>query len=1163
MAELGTFDRIAAELGQALLPLREAISSPGAFSGLLTELGWLAPAVPRPLLDLATSVETLHDALTRLLGETGLNTNGPGDPDAEPDGAVTADEAARVFAALQSLVSAVRAIASAPAAAFPAHLVADGFASQFPRQLLDHLAIAYLDRFHARIGFALRAAGVVTARLVPATGNRPSYVHQALDLAALPRLLSDPAQVLRDAYDWGLETLDYAALADEVDNLFMSLGIDVRVKRLPTAADEAVRGEQPDPFAPTAQAVVGTIFNRAVSETETMSAEVRLVPVPAANGAPPGVALLPAFDGALAVTFPVGADLEVTISSNLDLTGGVALVARPGQPLDLVLGFASDGIPVHSRGSIEAVVRRAGADTDHEPTIVFGSPGRTRLQFRRLSGTGGVRLTGDDVDAFAELEMRGLELVFRPDDADSFIATVLPDDGFSIGGDLAVGLSHRTGFYFRGTSALELQIPVRQQLGPVELQGLTVAANPTGGSLPVSVGASFTVRLGPITAVVDRIGLAATFTGKPDQDGNLGPVDVSVGFKPPAGAGLSVDAAVIAGGGFLRFDPDRGEYSGTLELELADFLAIKGIGLITTRQPDGSPGFSLLIVLTAEFPAGIQLGAGFTLLAVGGLVGLNRGMNLQALVEGVRTGSIESVAFPKDVIANAPRILSDLNRFFPVEQGTFLIGPMVKIGWGTPTLISASLGVIIEVPGDIAVLGVVRAALPTADEPLLVLQAQFIGALELGKSRLWFFAKIFESRILSMTIDGGMGVLVSWGETRELIVTVGGFHPGFRPPPLPFPVPDRLSVDLLNRSNQLIRVTGYFAITPNTIQFGGGVELRLGFSEFHLDGHLALDGLINRDPFRYQAHSSGDVSLKAFGVGVFSISLDLTVEGPAPWRAHGRGSIGFLFFSVSADFDVSWGEDLAGFLPPIPVLPFLVEELRKTESWETRLPSGGTRTLVTLRRLPEGDGLVLHPLGTLVVAATGAAARRAGGPDRRPERERRPAVQRHRERRRTHLGLGHRRQVRDGPVPEHVRRGQAVPAVLRDAGRRPGADGAGRHTRDRAGRAPGGALRAARHRQRRCTRPSRDARAGRGHRHPRAAVPQRQRAGLRRADPRRQHQPLRAVGATRPAAAAIRGGGHRAHRRAAVRRRLREEQPAGVPAQQRGPAGAAGAGDVP
>lgn len=960
MAEQGTFERILAEIGQALLPLRDALSSPDAFIGLLQKLGWRAEGIPQPLRDVGTAVETLYGSLRRLLGDGGLNVGtGAGGDSAT---SVSADDVSRAVTAVQAVIKGIQAITTAPDSAIPASLRADGFPALFPAQLVDYLVITYLQRFHPSVGFTLRALGVVKSSLAPPAGGRPAYKHLALDVSDLPKVLGDPSQVLRNAYGWGTPDFDYAALASQIDNLLVTLGADVRIDAVEPATASAVQGPR-EPGGALVRAVRGILFNQAHT-----SAEIRLMPVPADGTALPGVALLPAFDGALAVTFPLGADLEVTVTSNLDLAGGVALLARPGQPLEMVLGFENGGVPVGGRGSIEAVVRRAGEDTDREPTIVFGAPDRTRLQFRRIAGTGGVRLVGDDVDAFVEVDVRGLEFVFRPDDADGFITKVLPADGFSVGADLAVGLSHRDGFYFRGTSGLEIQLPVRQQIGPVELQGLSVTATPEGGTLPVELGASFTVHLGPITAVVDRIGLAARFEGRPDHDGNLGPVDVSLGFKPPSGVGLTIGGGGVSGGGFLAFFPDRGEYAGTLELELADFLAVKAIGLITTRMPDGSSGFSLLLILTAEFPTGIQLGAGFTLLAVGGLIGLNRGMNLRALVEGVQSGAIESVAFPKDVVANAPRILSDLNRFFPVEQGTFLIGPMVKIGWGTPTLISVSLGVIIEIPGDIAILGVVRAALPTADEPLLLLQAQFLGALELDKSRAWFFATLFGSRILGMTVEGGMGVLVSWGDARDLIITVGGFHPDYRPPPLPFPVPDRLAVNLLNSGGQLVRLTGYFAITSNTVQFGGNAHVVLGFSAFHIEGHLGVDGLIQRSPFRFSAHSSGDVSLRVFGIGLFTISLDFTLEGIAPWRAHGRGSIGFLFFSVSADFDITWGDVLDVFLPPVVVLDLLADELRKPESWVTRLPSGGRRSLVNLRTLPETDDLVLHPLGTLTVS---------------------------------------------------------------------------------------------------------------------------------------------------------------------------------------------------
>jgi hypothetical protein len=960
----GTLDRVLAEIGQALLPLRDALASPAAFAGLARVLGWTVTDIPPPVRDVATAADTLFDSLTRLLGDGGLNLGGAvGRP---ADGAFSPDEAGRTLAAAQKLIGGIRAIATAPASAFPPALVADDFPALFPGQLLDYLVITYLQRFHPRIGFALRALGVVKSGYVAAAGSRPAFTRYSLDVSDLPAVLADPSQVLRNAFGWGTAGFDFPALASQVDNLLTSLGVTVSVEHATPATQGAIQGVPADPGAPAAKAIRGTVFERS-DDNSSMTADVRLMPVPPeAGGESPGLALLPSFDGVLGFRFDLGPDIAVTIRSDLDLAGGVGLVVRPGRGVETVLGFESaNGVPVHDTGAIEVLAQRTGVGK--EPVLLVGTPDGTRLQFTTVGGAGGVRLTGGDVDVFAEFDVTGLQFVFKPGDADGFIAAVLPADGFTIGGDLAVGVSHRNGFYFRGTSNLEIQLPVREQIGPVEIEGLTVSAVPSGASLPITLGASFKVQLGPITAVVDRIGLTALLSGRPDHDGNLGPLDLSLAFKPPTGAGLSIDVGVVTGGGFLAFDPARGEYAGALQLEFAGLFDLTAIGLISTRMPDGSPGFSMLAVIDADFGAGIQLGLGFTLLAVGGLLGLNRGMNLQALSEGVRTGAIESVMFPRDVIANAPRILSDLNAFFPPERGTFLIGPMAKIAWGSPPLVTLSVALIIEVPGNIAVLGVLRAILPSPQLPLLVIQVDFAGALEPDKNRLWFTARLFDSRVLGLPLDGGMGLLVAWGDNQDLVLTVGGFHPSYKAPQLPFAVPDRLAVDLLNAGGQLIRLAGYFAITSNTIQFGGDLHVKLGFDDFGIEGHLAVDALFQRSPFRFSGSSSGSVSLKAFGVGLFHIDLKFLLEGPAPYHAKGRGSIGFLFFEISADFDITWSDPLTTTLPSILVLPLLAVEIVKPEGWQTHLPTGSGKTLVTLRPLPATGELVLHPLGTLTI----------------------------------------------------------------------------------------------------------------------------------------------------------------------------------------------------
>ena len=148
---------------------------------------------------------------------------------------------------------------------------------------------------------------------------------------------------------------------------------------------------------------------------------------------------------------------------------------------------------------------------------------------------------------------------------------------------------------------------------------------------------------------------------------------------------------------FSSVDTAKGEYVGALELTFQDLIALKAIGIINTKMPDGAPGFALLILVTAEFVP-IQLGFGFTLIGVGGLLGLNRRLDTEALRVGVRTGALNSVLFPQDIIANIARIISDLKDIFPLAVEHFVIGPMGKLGWGTPTLLSLEIGVIIDLP---------------------------------------------------------------------------------------------------------------------------------------------------------------------------------------------------------------------------------------------------------------------------------------------------------------------------------------------------------------------------------------------------------------------------------------------------------------------------------
>ncbi len=942
-----TLAQLAEEVGLALAPLHDALTSPESFAALMAELGWDLRVIPQPIAALDSAVTPLIEVLD--------------------GGRIDAASVQAALRGIRDVISGIQAIRNQPPSTFPDTVDAAQFATEFPQQLIDFLLIDYLLNQRSPWGQVLLVFGVIRLEEVRPGPKRPAYLRRVIAWTDLARVLTDSSGVFRDAWQWGAADFRQHDFLVAVHELMTALALPVGAEPLDPAVRDALSGGSPGPE----EIHDWTLRIPIVGDPRSgVAVEVgmQLFMTPATGGTQPGFAILPYAVGTSAVVIELTDTLQLTVEAAFDLSGGVAILVSPGEPPRLLVDlFAAAAAQIPARSETYLLISLVSGGGS--PAVVLGSAEGSHLQIGAVSLRIGARLAFDGkLDVFGELEFTDAEIAIKPEasEADGFITTLLSGRGVTADFAFGIGRSSSQNTYLTGSGGLEAQVPIHVRLGPIEVTSATMAIKPGPKSIPISLGTTVRGDLGPVKATVEDLGFLLTVE-LPSSGGNLGPLDLALGFKPPRGAGLAIDVGVVSGGGFLSFDAARGEYAGALELEFADFLALKAIGLISTRMPDGSTGFSLLMVITAEFPGGLQLGYGFTLLGVGGILGLNRGMRLSAIMEGVRTGAIESVMFPRDVIANAPRILSDLKVFFPPEQGRFVIGPMAKIGWGTPTLISVSLGVIIEIPGNIAILGVLKVALPTENEAILLLQVNFAGAIEFDKRRLYFFAALFNSRVLTITIEGELGLLVAYGDQPDFVLSVGGFHPAFKPPPLPFPSPQRISINLLNTRAARIGVQGYFAVTSNTAQFGAKAELFFGFSAISVQGHIGFDALFQFSPFSFVVTISAGVSVKVFGVGLFSVSLDVTLSGPTPWQIRGTASISLLFFSIPVDIDVTWGEDRDTTLPPISVLPLLAAELTKPESWRTRSPVNGS-PLVNLRALQTTEAdVVLHPLGTLIV----------------------------------------------------------------------------------------------------------------------------------------------------------------------------------------------------
>jgi hypothetical protein len=918
----GTVEAIAQWLVQILQPVRDRLSE-GQVVELLVEMGYgpragveteaalvsagnaLAQKAAVLLPRLQTLVAAIEAKNTATIISTALQLG--------QDVVVFVDKAAE-------FANALKALGPHPGAS-------NAQLDELPRRLLELLVIRYAETAPGAAE-ALELVGLFDRTPVMLDGEEILQRRIAFD--RLGNVLSNPRAAMAAKFGWGTPGFDGAALLPILRRQLTRNG-------LPAIVDTGV-------VPPVLDAVVAEI-----------SADT--------SASPPGLLIrfndtigfggTPSFDGGgwtirLELSTAIEPDFEIRIRPD----GGVSATRPSG-----------------SAAGRSALVFTAGSPAG-EPYTVVGQAGGSRIEARQFEARLEALLQAGGGSAAGEIsvsaDVRGGRIVVDFSEGDGFIKTLLSGVSLESGFDIGMGVSSAKGVFFHGSATFEVQLPLHVDLGAVKIDALTIGVGIDNGAFPLSVGADIKGLLGPLTMVVEQIGIKGTFRIREDGKGNLGPVQFDLGFKPPVGVGVSIDAGAVRGGGYLRIDEARGEYAGTLQLSILEIVQVTAIGIISTKMPDGSEGFSFLAIISVEFTPGIQLGFGFTLIGVGGLVGLNRSMNLDALASGAKSGAIDTILFPKDVVANAPRIISDLRNFFPPQRDIFLIGPMAKLGWGTPTLISLSLGIVIEIPGNIAIVGKLTVAIPDERVPLIIINVAFIGAIEFDKSRGWFFAALYDSRVIYMTLEGGMGVLAAFGNDANFVVSVGGFHPVYNPPALPFPDIPRIAINLLNTPVAKVIVRAYFAVTSNTVQFGARADLYFGIKIARIEGHIAFDALFQFSPFYFNIRISASLSVKLFGAGLFSVRFRGEFEGTSPWHIEGTGSISVLFWTVSVDFSKTWGDKADTKLPPVKVMPILAAEFAKIENWTARL-AGGNALHVSLRTIDARAELVLHPLGSLTI----------------------------------------------------------------------------------------------------------------------------------------------------------------------------------------------------
>ena len=725
---------------------------------------------------------------------------------------------------------------------------------------------------------------------------------------------------------------------------------------------DAYYGWDPDPSSPTplADLVSARAITLMAGGGGDLAARIALT----ALGVPSehrGPGLFLSLGGALEVEHTEGDTtyaLEVGVTDALDL-----FIPWGGSPLD----FTADG---DLNGFLRLDVLRG---SDERPALRFGDPGGTRLDVGKLLV--GVEL-GDERAAL-RAGMQDATLVIVLGEGDGFLAQ-LPGGEIRVALDLVVTADTEHGVRIEGGTKARATLPLNAGLfGVFTIYHVDIVLGPSlhGRDASIELSGGFGVKLGPFRASVDRLGLLLDIG---IGQGNLGLLDVDLGFKPPNGIGLALDAGPVAGGGYLYLDPARGEYAGALELTMFG-VGVKAIGILSTRMPDGSEGWSLLLLVYGQFPP-IQLSWGFTLTGVGGVIGIQHGVSIDALASGMRTGVLDDILFPADPVGDAPRIINRLRTVFPVTPRALTFGPMVDIGWGTPNIMNIRLGVIVQLDNAIGsgagslelsrlvLVGQLLVQLPPKElgaPPLLKLLVDVLGSYDADQQRLGFVARLRDSMVAGLTLTGMLVVQADFGDHPSFVLAAGGFHPRFTdlPPGLPAPI-DRLGVSF-DISIVHISLTGYFAVTPASVQTGAAVNVKASIGPVSLEGWLSFDAIFFLEPrFHFEADLRAGVRVKFKGHTLASVELTMTLTGPGLWRATGHVSFSILFWDVSKSFDVTVGSAPEALPGATEVAELMIEALTAPGSWAAQLPPAGA-AIASIGPVEGIDGVLAHPLGQL------------------------------------------------------------------------------------------------------------------------------------------------------------------------------------------------------
>lgn len=437
---------------------------------------------------------------------------------------------------------------------------------------------------------------------------------------------------------------------------------------------------------------------------------------------------------------------------------------------------------------------------------------------------------------------------------------------------------------------------------------------------------------------------------KPDGDRELAVSLTGVGVEFEIPNTLRFEGSVS----YKKFDtPDpqtglTGDlFKGNIKLNLmAVRLEIEAELMIgKLKDADGNEFTTFFIVLGAELPSGIPLGAtGTSLYGIKGLAAINAGPT-----------KTEEQNWYEWYMSAPERNITSVRKWMPIYDN-YGFGAGVTIGtmFDDGFTINMSVMLVVLIPGPVIILEGKANLLKQRSDDKDEEGAFYLLAVLDGRAGT-FMLNIDVRYSLEdvITVGAGLEAFFDFNDSENWYVYIGRKEPESK----------RIRAEILS----LFKATAYFMIDSKSLQTGASVGLDIkeeyGPLSFSLIAKIAFDATIFWKPLQLEGSLEmvAELGLKIFGIGI-ELYLRMLLEGkvPEPYRIYGLAEMGIKLFwplpdlSLKVEFEWVQPGDIE------PVWPLL-----KECSFIHHKGNGATWTMTLLEEdaeVPAWDDFVVVPV---------------------------------------------------------------------------------------------------------------------------------------------------------------------------------------------------------